>query len=221
MKTAINNNICAAVALLNNYNWFNVVAEAPNGDKTTFKSTGICFNRGALEFNRQFAAPTYTSIITEVAAMAENKLSFLTDCGTLYIVEGQHNATLADRQDANGSLDNPASLIDWSRSRIDEAGKVVLVLDFGKAGILSRQQAFSIRNYMNIFLGGLSRSKQVCRTIYITADQQTTIGLYNLETEQPMTAINALETSFMAAEAAQLNRLIDAVKGELEIVPLF
>ena len=65
---------------------------------------------------------------------------------------------------------------------------------------------------------------QVCRTIYVEAanNQQITVGLYNLEQEQKMTAIFVdLETSFTADEAEKLKQLLEVARDELEVIPQF
>lgn len=77
---------------------------------------------------------------------------------------------------------------------------------------------------MDIYLGGLSIKNQVCRTIYIEAasNQQITVGLFNLEHEQKMTAVFVnLETSYTEDEAEKLKRLLEVASEELEVIPLF
>lgn len=153
----------------------------------------------------------------------ESKFLFMDEGGTVYTVEAANKA-LADRDTASGSKDDPASLIDWSRSDIDTAGNMLVVLDLRKLGNISNVEYSRIKNYMNINLGGLSVKNQVCRTIYVEAanKQQITVGLYNLEQERKMTAVFVdLETSFTVDEAEKLKRLLEVARDELEVIPQF
>lgn len=189
MKINTNSSVCAAVALMSRFNWFDVTSEGITGKTAHFCATGIILRESGLaQFDRQFAIPVFSDDrIEEVAPLSENKFLFLSKSGTVYTVEAK-NKVLANPDTASGSKEDPASLIDWNRSQIDEAGNVLVVLDLRKLGHISNLEYSHIKNYMNTILGGLSVKKQVCRTIYYyKMGQETYAGIYNLETEQPIT----------------------------------
>lgn len=225
MKTNTNSSVCAAVALMSRFNWFDVTSEDTTGKTSHFCATGIILRESGLaQFDRQFAIPVFSDDrIEEVTPLSENKFLFLSKSGTVYTVEAKNKA-LANPDTASGSKEDPASLIDWNRSQIDEAGNVLIVLDLRKMGHISGIEYSDIRCFMDAFLGGLSVQKQVCRTIYIEAadDENIRIGLFNLEKEEKMTVINCnLYTSFTDDEAEKLKRLLEAARDELEVIPLF
>lgn len=225
MKVTVNKPLIA-VAYMTRYNWFEVATEhATTGETSRFCATGIMIREsGTLQFNRQFATPKISDgRIEEVIPVNENKFLFLDKGGTVYTVECC-NKFFADCSTASGSKDDPASLIDWSRSDIDTAGNMLVVLDLRKLGNISSVEYSRIKNYMNINLGGLSVKNQVCRTIYIEAasNHQITVGLFNLEQEQKMTAVYVnRETSFTTDEAEKLKRLLEVARDELEAIPQF
>lgn len=227
MKITVNsiNKALIAVAYMSRFNWFKVEAEYLTGEKLNFCATEITTSDfGDLRFNRQFATPKYSNgKIEEFIPVNENKFLFLSEGGTVYTVDCKNKA-LADCSTASGSKDDPASLIDWSRSDIDTAGNMLVVLDLRKLGNISSVEYSRIKNYMNINLGGLSVKNQVCRTIYIEAasNHQITVGLFNLEQEQKMTAVYVnRETSFTTDEAEKLKRLLEVARDELEAIPQF
>lgn len=226
MNTAINTNAIAAVALLSNYNFFTVNAEnAKDGKPSSFCATGINIDKhGYMTFERQFSQPCYSfGAVVDVAATDEDKFSFLTTAGTVYTVDCKNKA-LADCSTASGSKDDPASLIDWSRSHIDNNGNMLVVLDLRKLGVISNKRFMRVKHYMNAFLGGLSVTKQVCRTIYfeVASNQQITVGLYNLEQEQKMTALPVdLEISYTEDESEKIRHMLEVAREELEVIPQF
>ena len=225
MKVTVNKPLIAAT-YLSRFNWFSVATEhATTGETSNFCATGIMIREsGTLQFNRQFATPKISDgKIEEVIPVSETKFLFLDKGGTVYTVEATNKA-LADCSTVSGSKDDPASLIDWGRSDIDTAGNMLVVLDLRKLGNISSVEYSRIKNYMNINLGGLSVKNQVCRTIYIEAasNQQLSVGLFNLEQEQKMTAVYVnLETSFTTDEAEKLKRLLEVARDELEAIPQF
>ena len=227
MKTTVKfvNKSLFAVAYLSRFNWFSVSTENTVGKTSNFCATDIMIREsGCVQFNRQFATPIISDgRIEEVLPVNENKFLFMDEGGTVYTIEATNKA-LANSETASGSKDDPASLIDWSRSDIDTAGNMLVVLDLRKLGNISNVEYSRIKNYMNINLGGLSVKNQVCRTIYVEAanNQQITVGLYNLEQERKMTAVFVdLETSFSADEAEKLKRLLEVARDELEVIPQF
>ena len=230
MKTNTNNNIAAVVDILSRYNWLTVTAEAEGKEPQTFHATGINTHMGDfIAFDRQCATGFYTdNAVVDIAAAGENTFPFLTASGTAYTVTGENKAGLAHRDTAAGSLGNPASLIDWHRSGLTEAGEVFVVLDFGKAGQISGKDNGKIKSFVNSNLDGKPQSRQHCRTIYIKAASDKTdyfdpvvVGLYNLENETPMTEKTFyFDVSFSEAESDMIRAMLKAVKEESNI-PLF
>lgn len=228
MKITVNpiNKALIAVTYMSRFNWFDIATEhATTGETSSFCATGIMIREsGTVQFNRQFATPKISDgRIEEVIPVSENKFLFLDKGGTVYTVDCKNKA-LADCSTASGSKDDPASLIDRGRSKIDTAGNMLILLDLNKLGNISNVEYSRIKNYMDIYLGGLSIKNQVCRTIYIevASNQQITVGLFNLEQEQKMTAVFVnLETSYTEDEAEKLKRLLEVAREELEAIPQF
>lgn len=230
MKTNTNNNIAAVVDILSRYNWLIVTVEAEGKEPQTFHATGINTHMGNfLAFDRQCATGFYTdNVIVDIAAAGENAFTFLTASGTAYTVTGENKSGLTHRETATGSLDNPASLIDWHRSGLTEAGEVLVVLDFGKAGQISGKDSGKIISFVNSNLDGKPQSRQHCRTIYIKAASDKTgyfdpvvIGLYSLEIETVLTGKTFyFDVSFTEAESDMIREMLKIVEEESNI-PLF
>lgn len=230
MKTNTNNNIAAVVDLLSRYNWLTVTAEAEGKEPQTFHATGINTHMGDfIAFDRQCATGFYTdNAIVDIAAAGENAFTFLTASGTAYTVTGENKAGLAHRDTSTGSLDDPASLIDWHRSSLTEAGEVLVMLDFGKAGQISGKDSGKIKAFVNSNLDGKPQSRQYCQTIYIKAASDKTghfdpvvIGLYSLESETVLTGKTFFyDVSFSEAESDIIRAMLKAVEEESNI-PLF
>jgi len=230
MKTNTNNNIAAVINILNRYNWLTVTAEAEGKEPQTFHATGIDTHMGDfVVFNRQCATGFYTdNTVVDIAAAGENAFTFLTASGTAYTVTGENKAGFTHRETATGSLGDPASLIDWHRSGLTEAGEVLVVLDFGKAGQISGKNSGKIKSFVNSNLDGKPQSRQHCRTIYIKAVSDKTdyfdpvvIGLYSLESEAVLTGKTFyFDVSFSEAESDTIRAMLKAVEEERNI-PLF
>ncbi|RKJ41106.1 hypothetical protein D7X94_04675 [Acutalibacter sp. 1XD8-33] len=230
MKTNTNNNIAAVVDILSRYNWLTVTAEAEGKEPQTLRATGINTHMGNfIVFDRQCATGFYTdNAVVDIAAAGENTVAFLTASGTAYTVTGENKAGLAHRNTAAGSLDDPASLIDWYRSGLTEAGEVLIVLDFGKAGQISGKDSGKIKSFVNSNLDGKPQSRQHCRTIYIKAASDKTgyfdpviIGLYSLESEAVLTEKTFyFDVSFTETESDTIRAMLKAVEEESNI-PLF
>ena len=194
MKVTVNsiNKPIIAAAYLSRFNWFDISTEDTTGKTSNFCATEIITDdMGYYTFNRQFATSKYSNgKIEEVIPVNENKILFLSKGGTVYTVEATNKA-LADRSTASGSADDPASLIDWSRSENGGEGNTLVVLDLRKMGIISPALNRRICHYMNVYLDGYANPYQVCRTIYFhkAADGKIYGGIYSLETEQPVTKV--------------------------------
>lgn len=230
MNTTIINNLTAAVEGMSRYNWLTVTAEAEDKEPQTFHATGINTNMGNfIAFDRQCATGFYTdNVVVDIAAAGENAFTFLTASGTAYTVTGENKAGLVHRDTATGSLNDPASLIDWYRSGLTEAGEMLVVLDFGKAGQISGKDSGKIKSFVNSNLDGKPQSRQHCRTIYIKAASDKTgyfdpvvIGLYDLESETVMTEKTFyFDVSFTEAESDMIRAMLKIVEEESNI-PLF
>lgn len=234
MKTTVKsvNKPLIAAAYLSRFNWFNVSTEDTTGKTSSFCATKIYMSDdfGHFEFERQFANPKYSNgKIEEVIPVSENKILFLSKGGTVYTVEAS-NKTFADRNTASGSKDDPASLIDWSRSHVDEAGNPLVVMDLRKLGNIPPAMDQRIRFYINVYLGGYSNRYQVCRTIYFhKMGQEIYAGVYSLETEQPITKIlfdaEYLDITYEKtekAEKAKVRQIMQEAGEKLgEVIPLF
>ena len=150
MKINTNSSVCAAVALMSRFNWFDVTSEDTTGKTSHFCATGIILRESGLaQFDRQFAISVFfDDRIEEVTPLSENKFLFLSKSGTVYTVEAKNKA-LANPDTASGSKEDPASLIDWNRSQIDEAGNVLVVLDLRKLGHISGKEYSDIKYYID------------------------------------------------------------------------
>lgn len=230
MKTTINLSCLAAVALLSRYNWFDIDTEDTTGKTSKFCATEISIQKdGYLEFKRQFATTKYSGAIEKVIPISQSKFLLQDTRGTVYTVEAS-NKTFSDRNTASGSKDDPASLIDWSRSHVDEAGNPLVVMDLRKLGNIPPAMDQRIRFYINVYLGGYSNRYQVCRTIYFhKMGQEIYAGVYSLETEQPITKIlfdaEYLDITYEKtekAEKAKVRQIMQEAGEKLgEVIPLF
>lgn len=194
MKITVNsvNKPLIAAAYMSRFNFFEIATEDTTGKTSNFCATEIITDdMGYYTFNRQFANPKHSNgEIEEVLPVNESKFLLLSKGGTVYTVEAT-NKTLADCSTASGSKDDPASLIDWSRSHTDEAGKAFVVLDLRKLGNITPIVSRRIQHFMNVYMGGYADRYQVCRTIYFqtATDGEIYGGIYSLETEQPVTKV--------------------------------
>ncbi len=191
--------------------------------------SGISSMGDFVAFDRQCATGFYSdNSIVDIAAAGENAFTFLTASGTAYTVTGENKAGLANRDTATGKLDDPMSLIDWHRSGLTEAGEVLVMLDFGKAGQISNKDSGKIKAFVNSNLDGKPQSRQHCRTIYFKSASDKTgyfdpiiIGLYNLESETVMTEKTCyFDVSFSETESNTIRAMLEAVENE-NTIPLF
>lgn len=235
MKTTVKsvNKPLIAAAYLSRFNWFNVSTEDTTGKTSSFCATKIYMSDdfGHFEFERQFANPKYSNgKIEEVIPVSENKILFLSKGGTVYTVDCKNKA-LADCSTVSGSKDDPASLIDWSRSHIDEAGNAFVVMDLRKLGNITPIVSRRIQHFMNVYMGGYADRYQVCRTIYFqtATDGEIYGGIYSLETEQPVTKVlydaEYLDLIYDEKDKAEKGKIRQMMKeaGEKlgEVIPQF
>lgn len=230
MKTTIAFSALAAVTLLSRYNWFDVNAENIKGETSKFCATEINIQKdGYLEFKRQFATTKYTGAIEKVIPISQSKFLLQDTRGTVYTIEASNKA-FADCTKASGSKDDPFSLVDWTRSLIDEAGNPVVVLDLRKLGNIPPAMNYRIQFYINVYLGGYGNRYQVCRTVYFhKVGQEIYAGVYSLETERPITKMlfdaEYLDLTYDEtdkAEKAKVRQMMQEAGEKLgEVIPLF
>lgn len=191
MKININANICAAVAVLSDYNWYKVTVEnAGTGENSNFCATGLeVVQDSFIKFHRQFATAHYIKErIVDVASAAENMISFMTEAGDVWTVKAYRNYTLADVDKATGNAAKPETLIDWTRTLPTDDGGLIVVLDLRKLGRLTVKQQARIEKYMNVRLYGSNASRQKCRTIYYKqSGKEIYSGLFDLEADCVLT----------------------------------
>lgn len=230
MKTTINLSCLAAVALLSRYNWFDIDTEDTTGKTSKFCATEISIQKdGYLEFKRQFATTKYSGAIEKVIPISQSKFLLQDTRGTVYTVEAS-NKTFSDRNTASGSKDDPASLIDWSRSHIDKAGNPVVVMDLRKLGNISPAMNYRIQFYINVYLSGYGNRYQIPRTIYFQQiGPEIYAGVYNLDTEKPVTKLvyyaDYLCDTYGKKERSEKKKvcqMMEDVRGKLgTIIPQF
>ena len=206
-----NIDILKAVAILSNYNWYKVTT---NGG--TMYATGINVYRDSfLKFDRQFATPVFTeNSIIKVAALAENRIAFTDKAGENWTVEGSHNSTIANPDKAHGSAERPQTLIDWSRTTLNDGGEMLIVFDLRKLGRIDSLTNAKIKKYMNVNLSGQNRSNQKPRTIYIRTENRDSMiymGLLALENGEFMTEglydLPDFTTADSAADQAEFEQM--------------
>lgn len=234
MKITVNliNKALIAVAYMSRFNWFDISTEDTTGKTSNFCATEIITDdMGYYTFNRQFATSKYSNgKIEEVLPVDGNKFLLLSKGGTVYTVEATNKA-LADCNIASGNKEDPASLIDWSRSHIDEAGKAFVVLDLRKLGNITPIVSRRIQHFINVYMGGYADCYQVPRTIYFqeTDNGEIYSGVYSLETEQPITKVlydaEYLDTVYDEkdkAEKKKVRQMMKEAREKLgEVIPLF
>lgn len=234
MKVTVNsvNKPLIAAAYMSRFNFFEIATEDTTGKTSNFCATEIITDdMGYYTFNRQFANPKHSNgEIEEVLPVNESKFLLLSKGGTVYTVEAT-NKTLADCSTASGSKDDPASLIDWSRSHTDEAGKAFVVLDLRKLGNITPIVSRRIQHFFNGYMGGYANCYQICRTIYFqtATDGEIYGGIYSLETEQPVTKVlydaEYLDLIYDKKDKAEKGKIRQMMKGigeKLgEVIPQF
>lgn len=234
MKVTVNsvNKPLIAAAYMSRFNFFEIATEDTTGKTSNFCATEITMSDfGDFTFSRQFANPKHSNgIIEEVIPVNENKFLFLSKGGTVYTVDCKNKA-LADCSTVSGSKDDPASLINWSRSHIDEAGNAFVVMDLRKLGNITPIVSRRIQHFMNVYMGGYADRYQVCRTIYFqtATDGEIYGGIYSLETEQPVTKVlydaEYLDLIYDEKDKAEKGKIRQMMKeaGEKlgEVIPQF
>lgn len=188
--------LLALVALMSNYDLFSVTTD--RGMK--FGATGINIKQDDfLMFERQFAKPIYiTEWITDIHAKSDTEF-VCTGENIIYTISALHKkpeviATHIDRQycDLVDLMD-----VNYFGNRlttyIKELDTMILVVDPYCLGELTAQESAQIEKIINVNLGGLGRSMQMCRTACFQVrmndgKQRIYAGIFDLENEVSVTS---------------------------------
>ena len=178
--------ISAAVALMQNYNWYNVCvfnalqkpvyccSYVETVDCYYFCATGISvmFDK-CLKIERNLSTPIFTDSFMDAKMVAPDIAQFTMEDGTMYQFHG-FNENFANPETAKGTVKDfaLATLIDYDRSMMDAAGNVWIVLDLNKAGILDRHECALIYKNLNTILDAHKAKYQWCRTVYFARNQK-------------------------------------------------
>lgn len=143
----------------------------------------------------------------------------------LDITEKTDNCNIA------GTFIDPASLIDWDRSRIIDRGyaqSTVVVFDFNKArpDELTKEKIGKIEMYMGCKLDGFSLQKAFPSTIYVECEEsliydgyEICAGIVNVETNEQVTRITLFDSILEGYDeneletAQNIKKLTDYVEG--------
>jgi len=209
MKNTVNMDAMKACAVLSGFNWYKVNVNR-DGKESEFYATELeVTHEGAtIKIHRQFATPEYMGGFTAIRAEAENCIVFeaesmdYSSCNgrriaITYIVEGlrknfadpdKYSAKFDSMEKLLCDHDTLESLTDYNRSRKDENGNLLIVLDLRKLGRLTGIQCLQIRQFMNVYCGGNGKNNQTPRTVYFKfAENSIIAGVWDYATEQPIT----------------------------------
>lgn len=214
-----------AYAVLSAFNWYKVNKNR-DGKESEFYATELeTTQEGAtIKIHRQFATPEYMGGFTKITAAAENCIVFEADdmdyydgigrrVAIKYTVEGHHkdfanldsyNVKFDSMEKLLCNYDTLVSLTDYKRSRKDENGNLLVVLDLRKLGRLTDIQCLRIRQFMSVYCGGNGTINQTPRTVYFKfAENSIIAGTWNYATEQPMTEKVFYENWFTIMDSAE------------------
>lgn len=225
MKNNVNMDALKACAVLSAFNWYKVNVNRDGKEKEFFATALEATHEGAtIKIHRQFATPEYMGGFTAITAEAENIIVFEAESmdyssgkgkriAITYTVEGLHK-DFADpdyygvKFDSMEKLlsdhDTLESLTDYSRSRKDENGNLLVVLDLRKLGKITEIQEAKIKRFINVNCGGESSKYQTPRTIYFKfADNSIFAGIWNYAAEKPMTEKMFYENWLVIMDSAE------------------
>ena len=177
------------ISLLSKYDLFHISVD----DGQEFNATEIC-NResGTVEFKRLFAVPVYTdNIVIDIHAIADR----IFICKTLdktYKIQALHSKPQKSIIRKHKTWNEISEFMDITyfsdqfTSYIKELDMLVLVVDPWLLGDLLPVEYNQIKNIINVYLGGLSRSMQMSRTVcfqIVSSNEYDRIyaGMYDLE----------------------------------------
>lgn len=177
------------ISLLSNYDLFHISAD--NGKE--FNATEI-INResGTLEFRRLFATPVFTDdIVVDIQAIDVDEFICNTPNNT-YKIKALHNKPQDIVVRKHKTWKEISDLMDISYFSeefivyIKELDMLILAVDPWLLGELLPIERNQIKNIINIYLDGLSRSMQMSRSICfqvrtVDGHDRIYVGIYDLE----------------------------------------
>lgn len=176
------------VSLLSKYDLFHISTN--DGDE--FNATQIINRKsGTIEFKRLFAIPVFSDdIITDIQANADNEFICRTPDKT-YKIRALHSKPQESIIRKQKKWEDIFDLMDISffSKRFTTYSKKMNMLTFAVdpylLGELSPVEYSQIKNIINVYLGGLSKSMQMSRTVcfQVKKDENNRIyaGVYDLE----------------------------------------
>ena len=177
------------IAVASNYDLFHIVVD----DGYEFGSTQIVErNDGSLEFKRLFATSVYSdNALIDVQALSETEFVCKTP-DKAYHIFALHKKPQQIPNHPQRKWNDITDLMDVSyfgerfTTYIKELDTLFLVVDPYLLGELAAVEQFQIKNIINVYLGGLSRSMQMCRTVCFQVRmnrdcKKIFAGMYDLE----------------------------------------
>lgn len=181
--------LLALVALTSNYDLFSVSTD----QGTEFGATRISIKQDDfLMFERQFAKPIYvTEWITDIQAKSETEF-VCTGENITYTISALHRKPEAIAAHVDRQYCDLVDLMDVNffgnrlTTYIKELDTMILAVDPYCLGELTAQESAQIEKIINVNLGGLGRSMQMCRTACFQVrmndgKQRIYAGIFDLE----------------------------------------
>jgi len=191
-----NEKLLALTVLLSNYDFFRIVVDS----ESKFCATQIVGRGdGYLEFKRLFATSVYTDGAL-VKIYAETETVYVCETNNrIYRIYALHRKQHQIPIRPQKKLDSVVDLMDISYFgdrffTYDKEQKILTyVVDPYELGELTKKEQFQIKNIINIYLGGLSASMQICRTVCFQIQMDNGrnkiyAGIYDLEHQRPITS---------------------------------
>lgn len=183
------------MALLSKYDLFHISTD----DGQDFNATEIVNKEfGIIEFKRLFATPVYTDdTVTDIQAIAADE--FLCQIpNKTYKIKALHTKPQNICVHEHKTWNNVSDLMDTSYfsdrfiTYDNNTDMLIVAVDPWLLGDLSSKEKSQIKYILNAFLGGLSQSMQMSRTICFQVKKtegfnKIFAGVYDLEHSRPVT----------------------------------
>lgn len=177
----------ALISLLSKYDLFHISVD--NGQE--FNATEIVNRKsGTLEFKRLFATPIYSDdIVVDIQAVGTEEFICQTSNKT-YTIKVLHSKAQDSVEREHKSWKEISDFMDTVyfseqyTTYIKELDMIILAVDPWLLGELLPVEQSQIKNIINIYLGGLSKSMQMSRTICFQVRNGCSkiyAGIYDLE----------------------------------------